>query len=855
MSGERTIRIKIDGDGKGLIVTARTVEKEVDRLGKKVDDANHRFTGMAGGFAKVALKASALSSVTNTVAGLGSTIATASGALLGLPAVAAAGAAALLTVALGADGIKRAFAGLGVSLGPLQAQVSATFEQGLAPAVDDLNRLLPQTAGGFSDIAREMAGVVSASVATAVLPKNTRDLNNLLGQTSGFMGGVRAAAGPLTQALIDVVSVGSEGFTSVGDRIAASSQEFAGFIARARASGQLREWLDNGIAALKDMWQTLKDIGAIVKGVFEGISDGAGGISASFGPAIRAMREFVESTGGQQFLRQIGGALAEVGEAVGGVLSAGLRAVAPLVGPLAQAFAMMATAASGILIPALAVLAPILEAIGNFMAENEEFVRILVTALGGLGAAYLAVHGSIKLVSQATTLWSTVSSIAANKAAGLGTSFSNMSRVAKIASLSMGAIGVVLAVVGTAMSLFGGETGEATAKQQQFRDAGKEVNDVIREQGGVINNAVRAKAADKLENSGILENANKLGIALPQVTDAYLQQGDALPQLRDRLEEIVKAHTHTVTSGRSSTTVLDEQAEAAKGLLGDINGLVGGRDSDAAATDRETAASKGSTNAVNAEIAARQALQNALLALTNVEIGYQQAVDDATKAAKENTGGLNANKTAFDLSTQAGRNKATALDDLVVKSNAYVAKLKEQKASTVTVDNVTNNATHQFIRVAGQMGITGDRAVQLAARYGLIPRNITTVAQLRGWEAAQRNLAALQRAIDNIPRTVTVSTFVRGANINGSAGHQFVRATGGPVLPGRSYVVGERGPEIFRAPNTGGTIVPNHDIGGGDTHVFVSIDGQQLEGRIVKVVRENNRSIRRSATAGTGGAR
>ena len=42
------------------------------------------------------------------------------------------------------------------------------------------------------------------------------------------------------------------------------------------------------------------------------------------------------------------------------------------------------------------------------------------------------------------------------------------------------------------------------------------------------------------------------------------------------------------------------------------------------------------------------------------------------------------------------------------------------------------------------------------------------------------------------------------------------RAAGGPVSSGRTYLVGERGPELFRAPSSG-TIVPNHRLqsGGG----------------------------------------
>ena len=39
------------------------------------------------------------------------------------------------------------------------------------------------------------------------------------------------------------------------------------FIARARESGELRRILDSGIASLKSLWQTLKDIGAITAAV------------------------------------------------------------------------------------------------------------------------------------------------------------------------------------------------------------------------------------------------------------------------------------------------------------------------------------------------------------------------------------------------------------------------------------------------------------------------------------------------------------------------------------------------------------------------------------------------------------
>ena len=58
----------------------------------------------------------------------------------------------------------------------------------------------------------------------------------------------------------------------------------------------------------------------------------------------------------------------------------------------------------------------------------------------------------------------------------------------------------------------------------------------------------------------------------------------------------------------------------------------------------------------------------------------------------------------------------------------------------------------------------------------------------------------------------------------------FNRANGGPVMGGSSYIVGERGPEIF-SPGVSGTITPNHALGGGTT-VVVNVDasGSSVQG-------------------------
>lgn len=48
------------------------------------------------------------------------------------------------------------------------------------------------------------------------------------------------------------------------------------------------------------------------------------------------------------------------------------------------------------------------------------------------------------------------------------------------------------------------------------------------------------------------------------------------------------------------------------------------------------------------------------------------------------------------------------------------------------------------------------------------------------------------------------------------------RADGGPVRGGRTYLVGERGPELI-TPSSSGTVIPNHMLGGGGSGIVVNI--------------------------------
>ncbi|WP_150291901.1 tail tape measure protein [Sphingobium estronivorans] len=76
------------------------------------------------------------------------------------------------------------------------------------------------------------------------------------------------------------------------------------------------------------------------------------------------------------------------------------------------------------------------------------------------------------------------------------------------------------------------------------------------------------------------------------------------------------------------------------------------------------------------------------------------------------------------------------------------------------------------------------------------------------------------------------------------------RATGGPVAPGRAYVVGERGPEVF-VPTASGQIVPHGGGGARDVRVSIAVQGQGVDG--ARLLARSARQVARAVRGAIGG--
>src|SRR5690606_5824000 len=119
--------------------------------------------------------------------------------LLAIPSALAAVGAAAGAVILGFEGIKDAASVLGDEVEALKQSVSATFRQGLAPAMGQLERALPKLEGGLNRVARGVILLVEAPTITATSDRGILLINSMLNHSGKMM----ATPGPIVRDLPD----------------------------------------------------------------------------------------------------------------------------------------------------------------------------------------------------------------------------------------------------------------------------------------------------------------------------------------------------------------------------------------------------------------------------------------------------------------------------------------------------------------------------------------------------------------------------------------------------------------------------------------------------------------------------
>ena len=189
----------------------------------------------------------------------------------------------------------------------------------------------------------------------------------------------------------------------------------------------------------------------------------------------------------------------------------------------------------------------------------------------------------------------------------------------------------------------------------------------------------------------------------------------------------------------------------------------------------------------------------------------------------------------FNLATKAIRAQNTNMQNQI-QLGSFAAevekeKLRIAKEMDIPLKNITKEMEEQ-IADSLELRNSLQRTLDL---YGAIATSIETgiVDAIEGAIQGTRTLGEVASSVfSQIQRSLIeygVNAFL--TSMPGGIGKFFGgRADGGPVKAGGSYMVGERGPELF-TPRSSGMITPNHALGG-STNVVVNVDasGSSVEG-------------------------
>lgn len=175
----------------------------------------------------------------------------------------------------------------------------------------------------------------------------------------------------------------------------------------------------------------------------------------------------------------------------------------------------------------------------------------------------------------------------------------------------------------------------------------------------------------------------------------------------------------------------------------------------ATAFDRQSAATQKSIDLLNRR-------SNLLLSLSGAEIGYQQAIDDATQAIKDN------GKT-HDITTQKGRNNKTALDQVAASAIAQRDAMMKANDGNLSAAKSANASRAGFVKLATQMGYSIPVAKAMAEQLIALPP-VTRVDVQANVTDLQSKLKQAEQALKSPHLTATKKAKLEAQIANLKAG-------------------------------------------------------------------------------------
>jgi hypothetical protein len=290
----------------------------------------------------------------------------------------------------------------------------------------------------------------------------------------------------------------------------------------------------------------------------------------------------------------------------------------------------------------------------------------------------------------------------------------------------------------------------------------------------------KAQANTILGTSFLGDSIGGIVNAIAPASNATKFMGALTGDTNDLAEAIKKAQAEAVI-------LAEKNANLAAGLPTVTNPLAGlrvGMEKAAEAADKQSAAIAGAVEAMHS-------MRTEALRAANAELDYQQAIDDATAAVKENG-------RTHDKTTEKGRANLRALYDLAGAWNGQSEVIKGNS-------KLLGEARANFIKVAGSMGIAAGDAKKLSRELFDIPEKRQTQISTPGMDEATSKAQTLRAILDSL----------HSKDINIALHYQTIGNKPHAPIPGGQ-------------PSADGGTVPKTGGGYMDRHAYLLADGEEV---------------------------
>lgn len=590
--------------------------------------------------------------------------------------------------------------GIKVAFDAVQLDVQQKLFAGWGAEVKTLGQTyLPVLRTGMGGVATELNKTGIEILKWAQLPTSVRDVNTIFDNTRLALTAARPAATNLLEAFKDIAVVGTAQLPGLAQGWTNVTARFRDFIAEARQTGQLEQWIQAGVDTLQTLGSVAGNVGSAMYSVFSAAKASGADFLTTLDQVTEALAGMLSSSTGQQALtsffietraavdallpgiQMLGVALLQALQAfstTGGLQAAGdaLSRIAETVQPLIPMIGQLAGQTLGVLASSAQVaagaLTPIVGAIGG-----------VVSALGPLAPTIMAAVIAFKLLGPASVAMATLGTRIAATASAVGmyttalTGSMAAGGAANTAVTRLGAaataLGKALPLVGVGLIAVGAAAQEASSRTDELTNAflSHSTNlDQVKADYESFDTWWGGMWSDSAEE--VEQNAQRMEAAMTPLEAA-----------QNRLRQAQNDYQKALKSGDpAAIAAAQRELAAASGNVADETKRMADASKTAAENQRDLVSSTQSVLSSMLDLNAALAdVETAQTAANNAAKKYGENSKEAQAAADEFVRKADTAAQAVQKQAQAQAEAAGASDAATVGANAYGAALLQQAAT------------------------------------------------------------------------------------------------------------------------------------------------------------------------------